>query len=427
MSFINLSDVGFRDSQLDAFGNLPVAEPRTAFDSQQEYGLDTLRIWDACANGTLSTPSTNGSVTNGSNAVGPRSVNTGMTPITVSSTNGHYSILQSRQYVRYIPGKGHRAIITGVFASAANAAAQLVLRSSTSGTVSDAMFKNQVDWSVDTFGAGTLNPSGITLDFTKIQILVIDAQMLYAGRVRCGFEVDGKLYWAHYFEIANNQSIATVQTFNLPVRMEAQTVGATTEARVGYFDNANGVFLKTTSTGAGGTVQFECCSVQSFGGIEPRGFPNSAPIGVTTVAVTTRRPIVSIRPKTTYNGKTNRAHIEEIETILRATNNDALIEFVMGGTLTGAAFTSVGTASTVEYDVTATAISGGVTIKQGFAISSSGANAIQTGASADLRAPLVLSQINALTATQTPFTVVATSLSGTSNITPLINWHEQVI
>ena len=107
---VSLSD----GAQLSAFGKLNVTTTHTVFDCQNEYGLDTLRIWDAAANGTLATGSTNGSVTNGSNAVGPTDTNSRMTPITVSSTNGHYSVLQSRQYCRYIPGKGNVTFISGV-------------------------------------------------------------------------------------------------------------------------------------------------------------------------------------------------------------------------------------------------------------------------------------------------------------------------
>jgi len=476
MSYIDVSALGFDDRGLDAFGNLPVAEPRTLFDAQQEYGLDTLRVWDATANGSLAIGHTNGTVTSGGNTVGPRSVNTGLTPITVSATDTHYAVLQSRQYVRYIPGKGHRTYITGVFAAGASATAAIVWRSSTSGSVVNTSIA-QASWGVDKFN-GT-GPSGVTIDFTKIQILVIDAQMLYAGRIRVGFDVDGIVCWAHYIDIANNQSVPTMQAYNLPVRVEGRTGASSTAFRFGYFDSANGVYLETTRTSTGGTAYFECCSVQSFGGAEARGFPNSAPVGINTIAVTTRRPVLSIRPKATYNGKTNRAHIEEIEATLRATTNDSLVEFVVGGTLTGASwltagprvtagafvtgqsyfiltvgttnYTLIGAASntvglqftatgagagtgtaavavsTVDYDVAATAIAGGVTVKCFFVTAGTGTQAEVSANEADIRSPLVLSQIDALTATQTAFSLVCTAFTGTSNVTSLLNWHEQVI
>lgn len=428
MSFVP-SEFTLKDGpQLDAFGRLRVSQANTLFDSQQEYGLDTLRVWDATANGTLSSASmaTNGSVSSGSNLVGPRNANTRLTPITVSTTSGHYAVLQSRQYVRYIPGKSHLILLTGIFSpgtiancdaragyfdaangvflKVTNGVASFVLRTSTSGSVSDTNAVAQASWNIDKMdGTGV---SGKTLDLTKTQILYIQAQWLGTGRVICGFDIDGCLYPCHEFLNANSLTVPYTQSFNLPVRMELRNTG--------------------TSSGAP-TIQFCCCSVQTEGGEESRGFPNSAPAGISTIAVTTRRPVLSIRPKATYNSVTNRTHVEDIIAQLRVTTNDALFELVIGGTLTGAAFASVGNESSVEYDTTATAISGGTAILKGFAPSAAGAVSSVIGVTGDLRFPLVLSQIDALTATQTPFSIVCTAFAGTSNVTPAMNWHEQVI
>lgn len=411
-------------AQLSAFGKLNVTTTHTIFDCQNEYGLDTLRIWDAAANGSLATGSTNGSVTSGSNAVGPTNTDSRMTPITVSATDTHYSVIQSRQYCRYIPGKGNVTFITGVFAAGAAATASFVWRTKVSGSIVDTVVA-QSSWSVDHFdGTG---PSGVTLDFTKIQILVIDAQMLYAGRVRVGFDVDGILYWAHYFSIANNYALPAVQTYNLPVRIDARTTASATTFDWGRFDANNGIFFRTSRASLGGTAYYECCSVQNNGDEELRGFPVTSPAGIVTTGVTTRRPIMSIRPKATYNSLTNRGHIEDVEVLLRATTNDSFYEIVIGGTLTGAAWTSSGTRAITEYDTTATAISGGDTLLSGFVISGAGSSAGSTIRSSDSRSPLTLSQIDALTATQTPLTLVCTSFSGTSNVTAIMNWHEQTV
>lgn len=410
--------------QLSAFGKLKTIQSRTIFDCQNEYGLDTLRLWDATANGTLVTASTDASVSSGGNSVGPTNTNHRMTPITVSATNGHYSILQSRQYLRYIPGKGHVTYITGIFAAGSGASVSICLRSSCTGSIVDTEVA-QADWNFDKMdGTG---PSGKTLDFTKVQFLIIDSQMLFTGRVRVGFDIDGLIYWAHYFLIANHQALPTVQTYNLPVRMEGRTTASTTDFRIGYFDTVNGVFLKTSRTSLGGTINFTCCSVQVEGEEELRGFSLSAPSGISTIAVTTRRPIISIRPKATYNSRTNRAHIEQVEYLIRASTNDSLVELVYGGTLTGASFTSVGSESVAEYDTSATAISGGTVGFKGFALSGAGVVASAIGGKADPRQPLCLSKIDALTATQSIVSVVCTSFTGTSNVTPIMNWFEQVV
>ncbi len=420
-----LHEVFFTDGpQLDSFGRLRVAIPNTLFDSQQEYGLDTRTTWDATANGVLATASSNGSVSSAGNAVGPRNADTQLTPVTVSTTSGHYAVLQSRQYTRYIPGKSHVILMTGIFSpgtvantdarsgyfdsangiflKVTNGVASVVRRTSTSGSAVD----NEVlqsAWNIDKMdGTG---PSGITIDLTKTQILYISAQWLGVGRVTVGFDVNGVLYPVHEFLNANNLTVPYTQVFNLPVRME----------------------LRNTGTSAGATIQFCCASVQTEGGVESRGFPFSASRGTSRLCVTTRRPVFSIRPKATFNSRTNRAHIELVEFFVNATTNNALYEIVYGGTLTGAAFASVATDSVVESDTSATAISGGVTLKSGYVLSGVGVSAGLGTGEADIRNPLVLSQIDALTANQVPISIVCTSETGTSNILAGMDWHEQTI
>jgi hypothetical protein len=398
-----------------------------------------------------------------------------MTPITCSSTNGHYAILQSRQYARYSPGFSHLILITGVFATAASPSASITIRTSTSGSMSDTNSYAQVSWYDKFDGTG---PSGIALDLTKTQILFIGAQWLGVGRVIVGFDINGRLYPAMFFNNANNQTVPYTQTFNLPARMEAQTVGSTTETRVGYFDGSNGVFLKTTNTGAGGTMKFVCCSIQSEGATEARGFPQSQNPGIASIGVTTRRPVFSIRPAATFQGLTNRAHIEIEDYWLTAANNSSIWEIVIGGTLTGASWLAVGNPQTAgtfitgvrykiltvgttdftligassntvgvsfvatgagtgtgtatpensctEYDISATAITGGGTVYTGEVLSGSGVNRGKSESGADFRNPLVLSKIDNLAATQLPVSIVCTSTTGTSNIRAGMNWHEQV-
>ena len=471
--------MGFGDSAaLDAFQRLRVSMAHRIFDSQQEYGLDTLRTWDCTANGALPTIlAPNGSVVSGSNAVGPTSTNSRMTPITVSTTNGDYAILQSRQYTRYIPGFSHLILQTGVFASGANWTAKLVRRTSTSGSPVEEEVA-QASWNIDKFdGTG---PSGITLDLTKTQIMFTAAQWLGVGRVLMGFDINGRLWPAHQFLHANVLDLPYTQTFNLPVRYEIRNTGvAESKARAGYFDHANGFYLETTRAVAGGTMQFVCCSVQSEGADEARGFPQSQNPGIASITVTTRRPVFSIRPSATFSGLTNRGHIEIDDYWLTAQTNNSIYEVVIGGTLTGAAwlavgnsvtagafivgvrykiltvgttnFTLIGAASSTigvsfvatgvgtgtgtatpensiaEYDTSATAIVGGGTIATGEVLSGSGSVRGSASGQADFRNPIVLSKIDALAATQLPVTIVCTSTGGNSLIRAGMNWHEQVI
>jgi hypothetical protein len=109
-----------------------------------------------------------------------------------------------------------------------------------------------------------------------------------------------------------------------------------------------------------------CNSVIAEGGDAPPEYAfcafNSAFISVTT----TERPVLSIRPKATYNSITNRMLVlPKILTI--ATEGDRIgFRLVYNGTLTGASWSSVNTYSGTEFDVAATALSGGETLYYGF-------------------------------------------------------------
>lgn len=412
--------------QLDAFSRLRVSQAETLFDSQQEYGLDTRTTWDATANGTYAALASNGSVTNGGSLVGPRDTTTRMTPVTAGTVDGDQAVLQSRQYVRYIPGKGQLVFFTGVFADDASDTASFVLRSGSNLAEPEREIQ-QADWNIDKFdGTG---PSGITIDLTTTQIVFISGQWLAVGRVIVGFDIDGVLYPAHQFLNANILTVPYTQTFNLPLRCEAVTDATGTDLCAGYYDNANGVFLKLRSATPGATMQFICCSVQTEGGEEARGFPWGVANGVTGRNISSRTPVISIRPKATYNSNINRAHAELIDYFTLMVGGDAFVEVCVGvGTLTGASWQSLDANSVIEYDVSATAEAGGSCIRSGYSTAGQGnqRGAIAQG-SADIRNPFVLSQIDNLAARQFNISIIVTPFSGSVTARGGFNWNEQTI
>ena len=106
---------------------------------------------------------------------------------------------------------------------------------------------SQTSWNVDSFNGN--GPSGITIDFTKTQILVIDFEWLGVGRVRVGFNLNGVNYTAHEFNNANSLAVAYMSTPNLPLRYEIENTGA----------------------GAASTIMHICGAVASEGGADLTG------------------------------------------------------------------------------------------------------------------------------------------------------------
>ena len=330
---------------VDAFQRLRVSNVATLGDYQLQYDTHPLYWYESVTN-------TSGNAATAHNA--------NQSSVNLKAEAEDVVIRQSRLYHRYQPGKSQLIFCTftlaalttgvtqrvgyfdtdnGIFLEAAGAAMRFVRRTKTSGTATDAAHA-QADWNLDVMdGSG---PSGVTLDWTKAQILAIDLEWLGVGRVRLGFVINGQIIYTHEINNANSVTAVYMSTANLPIRYEIRA--------------AAGV------AGAHTLVQI-CSQVSSEGGFaEETGLQFSTNLAGTAKSVTTRVPILSIRPKAEFASVVNRGAIIPQTVNIAALSKVALIEIVYGGALTDASYASVGDYSITERDVTATAITGGVTV-----------------------------------------------------------------
>jgi hypothetical protein len=112
----------------------------------------------------------------------------------------------------------------GLFVELQDSTINFVLRSTKTGVVTEDRI-SQSNWNIDPLnGSG---PSGITLDITKAQILFIDFEWLGVGTVRVGFVIDGKIYYANYFNHANIIDSTYMKTATLPISYEIKNTGVT--------------------------------------------------------------------------------------------------------------------------------------------------------------------------------------------------------
>ena len=222
---------------------------------------------------------------------------------------------------------------------------KVVRRTKTSGTVVDNVI-NQADWNLDKLdGTGA---SGITLDSSKDNLYILDYQWLGAGRIRFGFDFGGQISYFHEIKHANANTVPFTVTGDLPFRAE---------------------IFNTGTAAAETTFDFTCMAIASEGGFNPLGTPIA-------VQNTTRRtvtaangpfPIISIRPRTTFNGITNRGIVIPKSYTLMSEDATVRYQIILNGSLTGAAWVDANTThSILEYDISATAISGGLPIDSGF-------------------------------------------------------------
>ena len=401
-------DVAIRDgANLDAFSRLRVSNPLILHNSQFTYDLAPI-IYEQ--------------ITNGTGATIAHDTTNRQALMTFSSTpTGGKAYMQSYECLPYQPGRSQLIFITfNMIAAVANTlkfagysdgvngiefqlngtTKQFVVYSATSEGNETVV---QSAWNLDKLdGAG---PSGITLDITKTQILVIDIQALYVGRVRIGFDIGGQIIYCHEFLHANLASSPYIQSANLPVRCGMTCTG-------------------TVST----TMNFICSAVISEGGSEDINVfgytfqQDSGPISVTTGGT----HVLSLRPRTTFNGITNRTRVAYIDVeIYNAGNQPVQWQLCVGQAITGTTtYNNVNTTySSSEFNVLGT-LSGSPTIviDGGYIASSGGAKSV-TNTAIVSRYPITLDAAG-LQRMMGTLTLKATSLSGTQTVYASIKFRE---
>ena len=217
-----------KSAATDAFGRLRVSEPNTLLDAKFRFNL-LPDLFDQVKTGT-------GNIA--------RNANTNTAELTVSGLGVGRALFTTHQNYLYRAGQSLLIDMTflagngvagstkrigffddknGIFLQVDSTGWNFVIRSSTSGVVSDANKVQQAAWNLDTLdgSGGASNPSGITLNLSSTQILVIDLQFLGVGRVRCGFNIGGEVIWAQEFLNANvGLTVPYMQTAVLPVSGE---------------------------------------------------------------------------------------------------------------------------------------------------------------------------------------------------------------
>lgn len=274
------------------------------------------------------------------------------------SAPGDSVIRQSREYIRYQPGRGQQltttfqlpadttnvAIRRGLFDSSANksigiTAGNGIYLQAINGVVSFGIRKNNVDdvipqsaWNIDRFdGAG---PSGLVIDWANTQIFRCDYEWLGAGEVRFGFKIGDNLYFAHKEFHSNLISATYMATGSLPFRTE---------------------IFGLPGLAAPVTMLDICSEVSSQGGEALIGRKRTVVRDTATaqVGATARYPLLSVRTKANYN----RIPLRPISCSAHTTSGSSFrLEIWLNGTLTGANFIASSTGQAFEVDTAATAI-----------------------------------------------------------------------
>jgi len=337
--------------------------------------------------------------------------------MSVGVTTGSKVIRQTKNVMRYIPGRsaslsfairfetpvvGIRRRIglfnetDGFFFEDDGGTYSCVIRNTTAGITTE----NRV--TRDNWNSEKLDGNGwsqYTADATKIQMVNFDYEWYGAGQVKFNWVIGGEKINIHTFNTANELNRPWSSTPFLPIRCELENI-----------------------TGVAGThyLYQGSNSLTQDGSSEKLGIlvsQSTATTGRTMASANVYYPILSIRLKAD-----SLTGILLLRSLQAATNDNTNVfwRLVENATLTGANWVNhPDPNSFAQYDLSATAMTGGTTLLSGFTIAG-GASLVEV----DRRADLQLGRSGIGTISDT-YTLACASPNTNKAALAVLNWIEQ--
>lgn len=340
MTHLYSPDVGISDSQiLSPFGRHRIAENRLLGEYRFMYGSGTT---------TELNHFTSGTATITSDYVNVRQV------AAIGTSAGDRAVVQTKQYHPHIVGTSNIAHISftmstgkpnlvqrigafddlnGVFGEYSGDEMYIVIRNN--GV--DTQRIPRSEWNVDRLDGSRseFNPSGLTMDPTKTQVMAIDYQWMGAGQVRVGIMSGTTVRFLHIFKHANIISGNFISQPSLPVRWE---------------------ILNSGPTHSPSELHIISAAVHSEGADYETGFTRSVstdgtPVTLTAANSAAGRVILAIRLKNNLVGKLNRslARLKSWEIFSSGTTNYKIVVLPGSASIGAATWSNVPGYSWCEF------------------------------------------------------------------------------
>ena len=384
----------------DAFGRLRISDTGQRFDCEFIYNLQ---------------PTLFDTFTNGGGTVSHNTSSRDVSLKTNSITSGDYAALVQHWHNPYTAGNSQLIDITGALnaGNISGASVELFIKN---GIDNSETIYEQDDWNINTVP---------DVDWSKSQIFQMDFQSLKVGRIKFNLVRKGNGVAIHEIYNDNIRTGGYWQYPALPLRYYCYNTATETITEIGYFDDDNGIGYRCrVPINANAELRAICCTVKSEGGpdlSEIPGFGRAIDRGATAKVVSsTLIPVISIRVRSLFNSLDNRGIYIPLGYEFQ-TDNPIRYAVILGADLTGASWVNVDTNNSgIEYDLSATALTGGVTINSGY-LASGGKNTDSSGAG--LLGKTLLSKGYG---TGTDILTVAAIRTTTTNANVLasINWKE---
>ncbi|WJZ48404.1 hypothetical protein [Synechococcus phage DSL-LC02] len=335
----------------------------------------------------------------------------------VGSTAGSKVIRQTKQVMRYIPGRGATLAFAirleqpqvgirrrfglfdeynGAYFEDDGGTYSYVIRSNTTGIVTETRVTRD-NWNGEKFGGDGY--TGVTADPTKQQMISINYEWYGAGIVEFAWLMKNETIPSHTFENSNLNPYVWCSTPFLPIRLEIENI--TGVAGTHYMYQGSNSLIQEGEPEKLGTLM----SI-------------SNPItGTTMTNANTFYPIVSIRLKSSALSS-----VMLLRSLQAVTDDNTNVYWRLyeNATLTGANWTNhPDPNSFTQYDISATSLSGGTDILSGFTISG-GSSLVEI----DSKAALQLGRSGIGTISDT-YTLACASPNTNKAALVVLNWIEQ--
>jgi hypothetical protein len=387
--------------QFSNSNRLKVAPYQTVFFNTFQYGKET-DVWDERVVGV-------GTATH--------NVNSSAVVMQVGSTAGSKVVRQTKQVMRYIPGRSATLTFAirldtpqvgilrrfglydeynGAFFEDNGGTYSYVIRSTTSGITTETRVTRE-NWNGEKFDGNGW--TGVTADATKQQMISINYEWYGAGIVEFSWLMKNETVASHTFENSNTNNTVWCGTPFLPIRVEIENV-----------------------TGVAGTHYL----YQGSNSLTQEGEPeklgtllsiNNPITGTTMALANTFYPIISLRLK-----PNNLTAVMLLRSLQAATNDNTNVywRLIENTTLTGGTWVDhPDPNSFMQYNITATALSGGTNLLNGFTVGG-GSQLIQV----DDKAALQLGRTGIGTISDI-YTLACASPNTNKAALAVLNWIEQ--
>jgi len=380
---------------------LKVAPFQTVFFNTFQYGKET-DVWDERVVG-VGTATWNQYASN--------------VIMEVGVTTGSKVIRQTKNVMRYIPGRPATLAFAirldtpqvgirrrfglfddsnGVYFEDDGGTYSYVIRTSTSGITTEVRVGRD-DWNGEKFDGNGY--TGVTADATKQQMISINYEWYGAGTIDFAWLMKGETIKSHTFDNSNIQNRVWCSTPFLPIRCEIENV--TGVAGTHYLYQGSNSLIQEGEPEKLGTL-----------------LSISNPItGTTMTNANTFYPIISLRLKSSALQA-----VMLLRSLQAVTNDNTNVYWRLfeNATLTGVSWTDhPDPNSFIQYDTTATAVTGGTALLSGFTIAG-GASLVDV----DSKATLQLGRSGIGTISDT-YTLACASPNTNKAALAVLNWIEQ--